>query len=343
MPRAPRIPPAKSPRPLAPRATARKEKAEEKKKNTGSHQRGRKPPTDLEDRPYQCPYCDWKFKRLPDRERHELTHLPPEERALMELSCPYDDCAHTTLQKSNMDIHIRTKHTKIYPYACAQCPYSSADSRGLAKHEKSFHGPAAAEERVARARAAAMAPAPMKFVPYMPAAAPEHVPAPIPAEGAYYYYPENAAGYYSAEVPHLYAYDYTPVASTLTSVAASPVDAALPSFTLPPGTAGQYPLGVSSDSDYSSSPEEYAARIAVMAEEVAMNAYIDADGCVRTRPTSTPASPASSYASARASPYDASRVPRAYATTDAAYTYASTPAQFHGEWTGVLIPNQAIA
>ncbi|KAJ6493917.1 hypothetical protein C8R47DRAFT_393192 [Mycena vitilis] len=93
-------------------------------------------------RPFPCfeDGCTKSFARAHDRHRHSLTHMTPEEREKFMLPCPYEGCDHKTLQKSNMDTHIRT-HTGEKPLKCPDCDYETGDPGSFSKHQKKRHGP----------------------------------------------------------------------------------------------------------------------------------------------------------------------------------------------------------
>lgn len=56
-------------------------------------------------------------------------------------ACPYEGCDYRTLQKSNVQTHIRT-HTRERSKTCphSECPFCTTDPGSLTRHRKSEHG-----------------------------------------------------------------------------------------------------------------------------------------------------------------------------------------------------------
>ncbi|KAJ3821833.1 hypothetical protein F5880DRAFT_761444 [Lentinula raphanica] len=86
-----------------------------------------------------CERCGVRVPRPCDLYRHTQRHLKGEERALRSFSCPYPDCEFKSLQKSNMDTHIRSVHTRIKNQKCPNCTYATADPGSLTRHRKRRH------------------------------------------------------------------------------------------------------------------------------------------------------------------------------------------------------------
>ncbi|KAG2149320.1 hypothetical protein DEU56DRAFT_59759 [Suillus clintonianus] len=86
-----------------------------------------------------CTVCDKVISRKGDLPRHMRTHAEDKE-ALMH-ACPFPNCDHKTLQKSNMQTHIRT-HTREFSKTCPHpgCAYATTDPGSLTHHRKALHG-----------------------------------------------------------------------------------------------------------------------------------------------------------------------------------------------------------
>ncbi|KAJ7871500.1 hypothetical protein B0H14DRAFT_217308 [Mycena olivaceomarginata] len=64
-----------------------------------------------------CEHCGVTVKRPTDLPRHMLIHAPNKEEFMY--TCPIEGCSHQTLQRSNLNTHIRT-HTRTRPYSCPE-------------------------------------------------------------------------------------------------------------------------------------------------------------------------------------------------------------------------------
>ncbi|KAG2139043.1 hypothetical protein DEU56DRAFT_332969 [Suillus clintonianus] len=86
-----------------------------------------------------CTVCDKVISRKADLPRHMRTHAEDKE-ALMH-ACPFPNCDHKTLQKSNMLTHIRT-HTREFSKTCPHpgCAFATTDPGSLTRHRKVLHG-----------------------------------------------------------------------------------------------------------------------------------------------------------------------------------------------------------
>ncbi|KAH7921877.1 hypothetical protein BV22DRAFT_991034, partial [Leucogyrophana mollusca] len=86
-----------------------------------------------------CTICNKTVSRKADLPRHMRTH-DVNKRALMH-ACPYEGCDYKTLQKSNVQTHIRT-HTGERTKKCPEesCSYTTADPGSLTRHRKTIHG-----------------------------------------------------------------------------------------------------------------------------------------------------------------------------------------------------------
>ncbi|KAJ7066472.1 hypothetical protein C8F01DRAFT_703056 [Mycena amicta] len=90
-----------------------------------------------------CPTCGTTVGRASDLSRHMLTHKKNKEDFMY--SCPFPDCGHKTLQKSNLETHIRI-HTNYRPLQCpylladgTRCDYTTSDPSSLHRHKKRKH------------------------------------------------------------------------------------------------------------------------------------------------------------------------------------------------------------
>ncbi|KAF8173884.1 hypothetical protein K438DRAFT_1940138 [Mycena galopus ATCC 62051] len=90
-----------------------------------------------------CATCGITLTRAADLPRHEKTHASNKEDFMFQ--CPFPDCGHKTLQKSNLETHIR-KHTNARPLECpmllpsgARCNFTTSDPSSLHRHKKRKH------------------------------------------------------------------------------------------------------------------------------------------------------------------------------------------------------------
>ncbi|KAG2043631.1 hypothetical protein BDR03DRAFT_978068 [Suillus americanus] len=88
--------------------------------------------------PVDCPVCHKVISRKADLPRHMRTHDEHKE-ALMH-ACPFPDCDYKTLQKSNVQTHIRT-HTRERSKTCPHpgCAFATTDPASLTRHRKHLH------------------------------------------------------------------------------------------------------------------------------------------------------------------------------------------------------------
>ncbi|KAG1727470.1 uncharacterized protein EDB91DRAFT_1163949 [Suillus paluster] len=89
--------------------------------------------------PVDCPVCHKTVSRKADLSRHMRIHDGNKE-ALMH-ACPFPDCDYKTLQKSNVQTHIRT-HTRERSKICPHpgCAFATTDPGSLTRHRKQLHG-----------------------------------------------------------------------------------------------------------------------------------------------------------------------------------------------------------
>ncbi|KAG2032732.1 hypothetical protein BDR03DRAFT_985523 [Suillus americanus] len=87
----------------------------------------------------ECTVCYKVISRKADLPRHMLTHA--ENKDALKHACPYDGCDYKTLQKSNIQTHIRT-HTGERSKTCPhpECQFATTDPGSLTRHRKSEHG-----------------------------------------------------------------------------------------------------------------------------------------------------------------------------------------------------------
>ncbi|KAJ7043273.1 hypothetical protein C8F04DRAFT_1074307 [Mycena alexandri] len=91
-----------------------------------------------------CDQCGASMRRVADLPRHMLLHA--KNKAEFMFTCPVAGCTHQTLQRSNLDTHIRT-HTRAKPHKCPEylsngqkCLFATADPSSLHRHRKRKHG-----------------------------------------------------------------------------------------------------------------------------------------------------------------------------------------------------------
>ncbi|KAJ4000326.1 hypothetical protein F5050DRAFT_562950 [Lentinula boryana] len=87
--------------------------------------------------PAVCDLCGTKVARKGDLPRHMRSHLSAEEKFSKSYACPYDGCTYRSLQKGNVDTHIRT-HTKE-KIKCPTCDFETPDPGSLTRHRKRRH------------------------------------------------------------------------------------------------------------------------------------------------------------------------------------------------------------
>ncbi|KAJ7342606.1 hypothetical protein DFH08DRAFT_874603 [Mycena albidolilacea] len=90
-----------------------------------------------------CTTCGLTVKRPSDLPRHMLLHAKNKEDFMFQ--CPFPECGHKTLQKSNLETHIRI-HTNARPLQCPvifsdglRCNFTSSDPSSLHRHKKRKH------------------------------------------------------------------------------------------------------------------------------------------------------------------------------------------------------------
>ncbi|THU93535.1 hypothetical protein K435DRAFT_967270 [Dendrothele bispora CBS 962.96] len=84
---------------------------------------------------YECQHCGKQFGRPYDLKRHVQVHDPDARKC----NCPEPGCDFSTLQKSNLDTHIRT-HSGTKSKVCPDCDFATCDPSSLTRHRKHFHG-----------------------------------------------------------------------------------------------------------------------------------------------------------------------------------------------------------
>ncbi|KAJ7235291.1 hypothetical protein B0H12DRAFT_148988 [Mycena haematopus] len=93
--------------------------------------------------PATCTTCGTTLTRAADLPRHNLTHAKDKEKFMFQ--CPFPECGHKTLQRSNLETHIRT-HTNARPLQCSiifsdgsRCNFTTSDPSSLHRHKKRKH------------------------------------------------------------------------------------------------------------------------------------------------------------------------------------------------------------
>ncbi|KAF7342374.1 Transcriptional repressor ctcf-like [Mycena venus] len=85
------------------------------------------------------PGCPWSFDKPSGLDRHNFTHLTDEEKRRRMFHCTHADCGYMTIQKSNLETHLRT-HTGVKSRRCPDCEYATGDPGSLTTHRKKEHG-----------------------------------------------------------------------------------------------------------------------------------------------------------------------------------------------------------
>ncbi|KAJ7775691.1 hypothetical protein DFH07DRAFT_88232 [Mycena maculata] len=87
-----------------------------------------------------CTTCGTTVKRPSDLPRHMLTHAKNKEDFMFQ--CPFPECSHKTLQRSNLETHIRI-HINARPLQCSvilsdgsRCDFATSDPSSLHRHKK---------------------------------------------------------------------------------------------------------------------------------------------------------------------------------------------------------------
>ncbi|KAJ7015770.1 hypothetical protein C8F04DRAFT_1171744, partial [Mycena alexandri] len=90
-----------------------------------------------------CTTCGATMKRPSDLPRHTLLHAKNKEEYMFQ--CPFPECGHKTLQRSNLETHIRI-HTNARPLQCtvilsdgSRCDFATSDPSSLHRHKKRKH------------------------------------------------------------------------------------------------------------------------------------------------------------------------------------------------------------
>ncbi|KIK56466.1 hypothetical protein GYMLUDRAFT_247958 [Collybiopsis luxurians FD-317 M1] len=96
------------------------------------------PKTESSRDPTVCDVCGTRVARKGDIPRHMQSHLSAEEKASISYFCPYEDCTYRSLQKVNVDTHIR-KHTQVKDIQCPTCNFATGDPGSLTRHRKRRH------------------------------------------------------------------------------------------------------------------------------------------------------------------------------------------------------------
>ncbi|KAG2343365.1 hypothetical protein BDR05DRAFT_933380 [Suillus weaverae] len=96
------------------------------------------PATGRNSKSVECTICHKVISRKADLPRHMRTHA--ENKDDLKHACPYDGCDYKSLQKSNVQTHIRT-HTGERSKKCPHpdCLFSTTDPGSLTRHRKSEH------------------------------------------------------------------------------------------------------------------------------------------------------------------------------------------------------------
>ncbi|KAJ7166038.1 hypothetical protein C8R46DRAFT_1275567 [Mycena filopes] len=91
-----------------------------------------------------CTTCGATMKRPSDLPRHTLLHAKNKEDFMFQ--CPFPECGHKTLQRSNLETHIRI-HTNARPLQCtvmlpdgSRCDFATSDPSSLHRHKKRHGG-----------------------------------------------------------------------------------------------------------------------------------------------------------------------------------------------------------
>ncbi|KAJ6473156.1 hypothetical protein C8R45DRAFT_407897 [Mycena sanguinolenta] len=112
-------------------------------RDNSTHLPNRDPETSGKANSATCATCGITLTRAADLPRHNLTHAKDKEKFMFQ--CPFPECGHKTLQRSNLETHIRI-HTHTRPLQCSvifadgsRCHFVTSDPSSLHRHKKRKH------------------------------------------------------------------------------------------------------------------------------------------------------------------------------------------------------------
>lgn len=97
----------------------------------------------------QCGECGRRFGRTRELRLHEETHTAPAIDRL-HFHCPYDGCSAAYTKKTNLQMHVRSKHTEVDANVCDVCEATFTLRSSLRRHVLKVHASATHRDKADR-------------------------------------------------------------------------------------------------------------------------------------------------------------------------------------------------